>query len=183
MLATNEECVYLVESMKCDTDTAELYLLSYEKELRQYQDDRRDYMMSRPSGGVGRGNLPGTPTESQALRGIEYDYNHPAYLWLKAVEVVLRNQGEQKNKFVELRREAEACKAITHKTGGRPSWVPYLQCKYAAWLSERFIGREYVLSERTIRTWWRDIVNKVVFVKLKLEENRKNSFRQPKTPA
>lgn len=180
MLATNEECKKLLDMIKDDADIAEGYLLDYDNRLRQYQDDKLAYMTENNGGGVGRGNLPGNPTQSQALRGVDFDYNHPAYLWLKAIEIVMRNLGERKYKFVELRREAEACKAITHKTGGRPSWVPYLQCKYAAWLSERYIGCDYVLSERTIRTWWREIVVKVVFVRMKLE---KNSFRQPKTPA
>lgn len=183
MLATNEECVELMEEVGSDTWKAEQFLLGYEKFLRQYQDDRLAYMTQNNGGSVGRGNLPGHPTESAAIRGVEFDNNYPGYLWLKAIEIVLRNLGEQKYHFVILRREAEACKSIIHKTGGRPSWVPYLQCKYSAWLAERYIGREYVPSEKTIRLWWKGIVDKVVLVKLKLEENKKNSLRLPKTPS
>ena len=173
MLATNEECMELMTATKDDAVTAEQYLLDYEKELRAYQDYKLIHMSGHNGCGVGRGNLPGKPTESAAIRGIEFDANYPGYLWLKAVEIVLRNLGEQKYQFVKLRREAEACRSIIHKTGGRPSWVPYLQCKYAAWLSERYIGREYVPSEKTIRLWWRGIIDKVVLIKLKLEENKK----------
>lgn len=172
MLATNEECMELMTATKDDAVTAEQYLLDYEKELRAYQDYKFMHMTGRNGEGVGRGNLPGKPTESAAIRGIEFDSNYPGYLWLKAVEIVLRNLGEQKYQFVKLRREAEACKSIIHKTGGRPSWVPYLQCKYAAWLAERYIGREYVPSERTIKAWWRNIIDRVVLVKLKLSEKK-----------
>ena len=173
MLATNEECVELMKSTKDDADIAEMYLLDYENELRAYQDYRFMHMTRTSCAGASRGNLPGKPTESAAIRGVVFDENYPGYLWLKAVEIVLRNLGEQKYHFVILRREAEACKAIIHKTGGRPSWVPYLQCKYSAWLAERYIGREYVPSEKTIRLWWKGIVDKVVLVKLKLEEKKK----------
>lgn len=183
MLATNEECLELMRATKGDTDIAESYLLDYEKELRAYQNYRLTYMTKSNGVSVGRGNLPGHPTESAAIRGVEFDNNYPGYLWLKAIEIVLRNLGEQKYHFVILRREAEACKSIIHKTGGRPSWVPYLQCKYSAWLAERYIGKEYVPSEKTIRLWWKGIVDKVVLVKLKLEENKKNSLRLPKTPS
>ena len=183
MLATNEECMELMESARDDAWKAEQFLLGYETFLRQYQDDRLAYMTKTNGGGAGKGNLPGNPTEVSAIRGIEFDNNYSGYLWLKAVEIVLRDMTEQKRQFVALRREAEACKSIAHKTAGRPAWVPYLQCKYAAWMAERYIGREYVPNEKTIRTWWKDIVNKVVMIKLKLEENRKNNFRAPKTPA
>jgi hypothetical protein len=180
MLATNEECVELMEEVGSDTWKAEQFLLGYEKLLRQYQDDRLAYMTQNNGGSVGRGNLPGNPTESAAIRGIEFDNNSSGYLWLKAIEIVLRGMTEQKRKFVELRREAEACKSISHGVG-RPSWVPYLQCKYAAWMAERYIGREHVLNEKTIRIWWKEIVSKVLMIKMKLEE--KNNLRVPKTPA
>lgn len=177
MLATNEECKDLMASTKADAFKAEQYLLHYETVLRQYQDDRLAFMTCKGPDNPGRGNLPGNPTQSQALRGMDFDENYPGYLWIKAVEIVLRGLDEEKNKFVKLRREAEECKSIIHKTGGRPSWVPYLQCKYAAWMSERYIGREYVPSERTIKAWWRNIIDRVVLVKLKLSE--KNSLGLP----
>lgn len=177
MLATNDECKDLMASTKADAFKAEQYLLNYETALRQYQDDRLAFMTCKGPDSPGKSNLPGNPTQSQALRGIDFDGTYPGYLWIKAVEIVLRGLDEEKNQFVRLRREAEECKSIIHKTGGRPSWVPYLQCKYAAWMSERYIGREYVPSERTIKAWWRNIIDRVVLVKLKLSE--KNSLGLP----
>lgn len=190
MLASNEEGMAVIKEIESDRRTAERYLLHYPELLKEYEEGRRRAVEGEPivdagqplvmvpfsdpekgrveNVGGGRGNLPGSPTESKALKVVAYDDRQEAYTWLKAVEIVQRSLGERKNIFIEIRREAEA-QAMVAKGQGRPGWVTYCQMKYQAAMEERFLEGGRPLGDRTIREWWNQIVSKVNDVHMRIK--------------
>lgn len=190
MLASNEEGMAVIKEIESDRRTAERYLLHYRQLLKEYEDGRRRAVEDEPvvdagqplvmvpfsdpekgrveNVGGGRGNLPGSPTESNALKVVAYDDRQEAYTWLKAVEIVQRSLGERKNIFIEIRRDAEA-QAMAAKGQGRPGWVVYCQMRYQAAMEERFLEGVRYISEKTIRLWWGQIVGRVADIHARLK--------------
>ena len=188
MLASNEEGMAVIKEIESDRRTAERYLLHYRQLLKEYEEDRRravegepivdaeqpSVMSAFPEGGRvdnvggGRSNLPGSPTESKALKAVGYDESQEAYTWLKAVEIVQRSLGERKNIFIEIRRDAEK-EAMGNKGQGRPGWVTYCQMKYQAAMEERFLEGAHYVGARTIREWWGQLVGKVAAVRARIK--------------
>lgn len=188
MLASNEEGMAVIKEIESDRRTAERYLLHYHQLLKEYEEGRRravegepivdaeqpSVMSAFPEGGRvenvggGRGNLPGSPTESKALKAVAYDESQEAYTWLKAVEIVQRSLGERKNIFIEIRRDAEK-EAMGNKGQGRPGWVTYCQMKYQAAMEERFLESAHYVGARTIREWWGQLVGKVAAVRARIK--------------
>ncbi len=177
----------VIKEIESDRRTAERYLLHYHQLLKEYEEDRRravegepivdvgqpSVMKAFPEGGKvenvgGGGNLPGSPTESKALKIVAYDEGQEAYTWLKAVEIVQRSLGERKNIFIEIRRGAEV-NAMEAKSQGRPGWVTYCQMRYQAAMEERFLEGVRYISEKTIRLWWGQIVGRVADVHARLK--------------
>ena len=188
MLASNEEGMAVIKEIESDRRTAERYLLHYRQLLKEYEEGRRravedepivdaeqpSLMSAFPEGGRvdnvggGRSNLPGSPTESKALKAVGYDESQEAYTWMKAVEIVQRSLGERKNIFIEIRREAEA-QAMVAKGQGRPGWVVYCQMRYQAAMEERFLEVGRHVSEGTIKLWWGQIIGRVADVHARLK--------------
>lgn len=190
MLASNEEGMAVIKEIESDRRTAERYLLHYHQLLKEYEEDRRRAVEGEPivdagqplvmvpfsdpekgrveNVGGGRGNLPGSPTESKALKAVAYDESQEAYTWLKAVEIVQRSLGERKNIFIEIRRDAEK-EAMENKGQGRPGWVTYCQMKYQAAMEERFLEGAHYVGARTIREWWGQLVGKVAAVRARIK--------------
>ena len=190
MMASNEEGMAVIKEIESDRRTAERYLLHYHQLLKEYEEDRRRAVEGEPivdagqplvmvpfsdpekgrveNVGGGRGNLPGSPTESKALKAVAYDDRQEAYTWLKAVEIVQRSLGERKNIFIEIRRGAET-KAMEAKAQGRPGWVTYCQMQYQAAMEERFLEVGRHVSEGTIKLWWGQIVGRVADVHARLK--------------
>lgn len=188
MLASNEEGMAIIREIESDRRTAERYLLHYPQLLKEYEEGRRVAVdgepivdagkppvivpFSDPENGrkenAGGGSMPGNPTEAKAMRAVAYDEQHGAYAWLKAVEIIQRSLGERKNIFIEIRREAEA-KAMLSRAHGRPGWVTYCQMHYQAAVEERFLEGAGYVGERTIKEWWRQLVDKVADVHARIK--------------
>jgi hypothetical protein len=167
----NENYTGLVRDMSEDRKQAEYFMLNYEQELAEYNSRKEEFLDQRipiPDGAAGgKGNVPGKPTEVKAVRGAQYDIDHPEYLWLKAVEVALRTFGERKRIFIAVRREA--ARHGMHGTGpGRRGWVVYTQRRYSEEIEKRFLNGHGWLSEKTIRLWWCGVVDCVVEIHLRL---------------
>jgi len=184
MLASIEEGLAIIREIDADRRTAERYLLHYPELLKEYEEVRRVAVNGEPlvdagqtpilekvreeNTGGGRCNLPGNPTEEKALKAVSYDEKQEAYTWLKAVEIVQRSLGERKNIFIEIRRKAEA-QAMEARGQGRPAWVVYCQMHYQEAIAERFLDGCRYVSEKTIRTWWGQLVDRVADVHARLE--------------
>jgi len=138
-------------------------LLNYAEELRTYRLQREEYVRGTVQGGGG--NLPGHPTEAEALRGVKFDEPYPAYTWLRAVEFVERGLSERKQIFLDARRKASRQKAGR----GRRAWLVLTQRLYCEAIRERFLNTEFFVSERTLRAMWDYIVARTVEAYLKLE--------------
>ena len=190
MLASTEEGLAIIREIDADRRTAERYLLHYPELLKEYETARRVAVKGDPvvdagqppvmapfpdpekgreeNVGGGRGNLPGNPTANRALRSVSYDERQDAYTWLKAVEIVQRSLGERKNIFIDIRRNAEA-KAMEVKAQGRPGWVVYCQMQYQSAMEERFLERAQHVSEKTIKTWWGQLIGRVADVHARIK--------------
>ena len=165
----------LVKGMGDDRKQAEHYVLNYERELADYADRKREYLDSLASAAAenasgGRGNLPGHPVEALAIRSAQYDMDHPAYLWLKSVEIALRTVGERKRIFINVRREAEAKGNYRDGHPGRRAWVVYTQRRYAEEIQNRFINANGWIGERTVKAWWAQILDCVVEIHLRIKK-------------
>lgn len=162
----------LVDSMKEDRKQAEGYILNYAVRKKEYELRKKEWLeRSRPpadtNSGGGKSNLPGHPVEDAAIKSVDYDYQQKDYIWLKAVEIALRTFGERKRIFIACRQEAER-----HNVGGRGrhGWVVYSQRRYCEEIEKRFINASGWMSDKTIRLWWRQILDRIVEIRLRLKK-------------
>lgn len=159
----NDTALQIADEIRQDRKRAESILLNYAEELRTYRLQREEYVRGTVQGGGG--NLPGHPTEAEALRGVKFDETYPAYTWLRAVEFVERGLSERKQIFLDARRKASRQKAGR----GRRAWLVLTQRLYCEAIRERFLNTEFFVSERTLRAMWDYIVARTVEAYLKLE--------------
>lgn len=165
----NDAALQMADEIRQDRKQAESMLLNYTEEMKTYRLKREEYVRGNNVQGGG-GNLPGHPTEAEALRGVKFDETYPAYTWLRAVEFVERGLSERKRIFLDARR-----KASRDKTGrGRRAWLVRTQMIYCEAMRERFLNTEFFTSERVLKDMWRYIVDRTVEAYLKLEQNKLN---------
>lgn len=157
----------VIADMREDRKKAEHCILNFEKEKADYEAQKEEYLADRKKDSAGRKSMPANPTETIAVISAQYDAEHEAYSWLKAVELALKTFGERKHIFIEVRREAEK-----HCTGGRGrrGWVIYAQRKYSDEIQKRFLNDMGWLGERTIKSWWHQIISSVVEFHLRIEK-------------
>ena len=162
----NDVALQMADEIRQDRKQAETMLLNYAEEMKTYRLKREEYVRGTVQGGGG--NLPGHPTEAEALRGVKFDETYPAYTWLRAVEFVERGLSERKRIFLDARR-----KASRDKTGrGRRAWLVRTQMMYGAAMRERFLNTEFFVSERALQEMWRYVIDRVVEAYLKLEQKK-----------
>jgi len=157
-IVTTEEGTAITATIERDRKTAADYLLHYTARLADYERAKEEHLGMRHDAGVpGRGNLPGKPTEAQAIRSAAYDEEHmEEYIWLKAVAIAEHTLSDRKLLFLQARREAER-----HGRGcgkGRPSWVSYTQARFSELVADRFLQADVELYRRTAIRWWKQIV-------------------------
>lgn len=170
MLETSEREKAVWDALKNDRKKAEDCLLNYQRDIREYEHNRRviSGLSVRPvdeNVGGGRSNIPGNPVEAAAILSADYDDND-TYRWLKAVEIVERGLGERRRMLIEARRTVERSGGKSYR--GRPVWVTATTMRYQSMIADRFIGGARQYNERTIREWWYEIVNRVVDIHLRL---------------
>lgn len=162
----NEVALQMADEIRQDRKQAESMLLNYADELKTYRLQREEYVRGTPA--QGGGNLPGHPTETEALRGVKFDETYPAYTWLRAVEFIERGLSERKRIFLDARRKASRDKAGR----GRRAWLVRTQMMYCETMRARFLNTEFFVSERTLKDMWRYIVDRVVEAYLKIEQKK-----------
>lgn len=162
----NEVALQMADEIRQDRKQAESMLLNYTEELKTYRLQREEYVRGTPA--QGGGNLPGHPTEAEALRGVKFDETYPVYTWLRAVEFVERGLSERKRIFLDARRKASRDKAGR----GRRAWLVRTQMMYCETMRARFLNTEFFVSERTLKDMWRYIVDRVVEAYLKIEQKK-----------
>jgi hypothetical protein len=165
-LLENDAALQMADEIRQDRKQAEFMLLNYAEELKTYRLQREEYVRGTVQGGGG--NLPGHPTETEALRGVKFDETYPTYTWLRAVEFVERGLSERKQIFLDARRKASRQKAGR----GRRAWLVLTQRLYCEAIRERFLNTEFFVSERTLRAMWDYIIARTVEAYLKLEQKK-----------
>lgn len=168
-LLENDVDLQMADEIRQDRKQAEFMLLNYSEELKTYRLKREEYVRRNNVQGGG-GNLPGHPTEAEALRGVKFDETYPAYTWLRAVDFVERGLSERKRIFLDARRKASRDKTDR----GRRAWLVRTQMMYCDAMRERFLNTEFFTSERVLKDMWRYIVDRTVEAYLKLEQNKLN---------
>lgn len=162
----NDVALEIADEIRQDRKQAEFMLLNYTEELKSYRLQREEYVNG---GAAGKGgNLPGHPTEAEALRGVKFDETYPAYTWLRAVEFVERGLSERKRIFLDARRKASRDKAGR----GRRAWLVRTQMMYCEAMRKRFLNTEFFVSERALQEMWRYVIDRVVEAYLKLEQKK-----------
>ena len=163
----NDVALQMADEIRQDRKQAEFMLLNYMEELKTYRLKREEYVRGNNVQGGG-GNLPGHPTEAEAMRGVKFDETYPAYTWLRAVEFVERGLSERKRIFLDARRKASRDKAGR----GRRAWLVRTQMMYCESMRERFLNSEFFVSERALQEIWKYIIDRVVEAYLKLEQRK-----------
>ena len=91
--------------------------------------------------------------------------------WLQAIDLTLRTYGERKRIFIMVRQEAEGKKTNGR---GRHAWTAYVQRRYAEEINKRFINARCLFAERTLKEWWRQIINRIIEMHLRLKGSTLN---------
>lgn len=163
----SDAAIKMAEEIRADRKQAEYFLLHHAQEMELYRLRREEYVSAerRKRGG----NLPGQPTEAEAVRGLRFDETYAPYDWLRAVEFVERGLSERKRMFIAARR-----KASERKPGrGRRAWLVMTQRLYCEAVRGRFLQTDFFVSERTLQDMWRYIVDRVLEAYLKLGQKNK----------
>jgi hypothetical protein len=105
-------------------------------------------------------------SDSTVQKVIELEKLKNDELWLITIEDIEKIVSPQKKVFIEVRRRAEEFKNDGIATVGRPGWVSYTQATYADKIY-RMYGYEQVPSERTMMSWWNQVVDLAVRVAIK----------------
>ena len=169
MLITTTEAQKIAVCFHEDRKTAERYILNFKSLEKNYEEQKEAYVNYTDSDsnvGGGRGGV-GNPTEKQALKNLEFDNLSQSACWLKAVTMCRASLGERKNIFINCRIEADT-RAFRNGDRGRKAWVVYTQRRYAEEIEKRFLTCEYV-SEKTAKNWWKEIVDRVVYIANKIK--------------
>lgn len=160
----------IVRGMENDRKIAEGYILNYDNERKAYDVRKQEWLRANNALAGdkvgGKTNLPGSPTENTAIKFAQYDIEQPEYFWLRAVEIALKTFGERKRIFIGVRREADRKAQSYH---GKKSWVVFTQRRYSEEIAKRYINANGWLAERTVKAWWRQILDSIVEVHLRLK--------------
>ena len=166
----------LANDMQDDRKIAERFILNFEAEQKKYDMAKRDFFESQKRNVEkvgGKGNMPGNPTQAAAIKSAQYDEDNPSYLWLKAVEIALRTFGERKRIFISVRQEATKNGYYNEGRPGRRAWIVYTQRRYSEEISKRFLNDNGWMSDRTMRTWWAQVIDRIVEVHLRISIKNK----------
>lgn len=164
-LLTDGEVLSYNREAAANRGKAEYYLLHYDKELERFRAERESYLSKD-------GEVPETagfdPTERVVVRGEEFDRKSEARRWLQAVEVVERGLSGSKRLFLAARREAETRRGTGFRQG-RPGWVTVTQQIYARAMEREYLDPCAWLAERTMKSWWYELVMRVASVELQVK--------------
>lgn len=168
----------ILAEIKNDNEEAAQWLLYYPGRRRQYYQNRLEVLGSTHSSEIRVKTGPGNQTMQKALK---LSALNDAECWLETIELVESILGEKKLVFLRVRREAAYIQDRFER--GRPAWVVYTQHQYADEMAKRYQSQpeKFWISERTLKTWWQEIVDLTVRIALKkglLKNNKVQHFNQ-----
>lgn len=154
----------ILAEIKNDNEEAAQWLLYYPIRRRQYYQDRLEVLGATRSSEIRVKTGPGNQTLQKALKLSALD---DVESWLETIELVESVLGEKKLVFLRVRREASYLQERFVR--GRPAWVVYTQHHYANEMAKKYQTQpeKFWLSERTLKTWWQEIVDLAVRIALK----------------
>lgn len=153
------------EDIKKQNQIASEWMLYYHQRCQVHTQIQEDILALTASKCTGMPHGSGL-SDQTAQKVIDLDRLKNEELWLRTVLDVEKIVGPQKKIFIEVRRRAEESKSDGIAAVGRPGWVSYTQATYADKVY-RMYGYEQVPSERTMITWWNQIVELAVRVAIK----------------
>ncbi|TCL39975.1 hypothetical protein EV210_101175 [Anaerospora hongkongensis] len=108
--------------------------------------------------GMPKGSDVGRPAEDKAIGLVELSQQN---IWIMTIEDVYKVLSPKKLIFLEARRQAE----ITYYDAkqGRPGWVAETAKQYCN-LIEKQYGYYHLPAEKTVKSWWKDVINITVRV-------------------
>lgn len=150
----------LETEIKNDNRIVAGWLLYYHERKQEYLNQREAILHSSPpclsDAMPGGKNVVGDPTgrKGQKLADLQETER-----WLALVEEVERRLPWKLQIFLRLRRE---CRFSKSGGRGRPTWVPYVQRRFAQEVAARLNKQEeavWINSPATFHEWWDKIVN------------------------
>lgn len=164
-----DEARKIAQALEEDKAWAEYALLNYDALYKDYE-RRKQAALIVLQGAMsgGRGSLPGKPTENMAVRAADYDMRSNDYAWLSAVRIVESSLSKRKKIFLNVRRQAEK---HVGRVNGKVPWVAWTYVEYGKILDKRY-KKVSNCSERTMKTWWRELVEQVRLVYLKKSKKK-----------
>lgn len=162
--------------MDDDRQLAERVLLKIDDEKMKYLEERERYISD---GGKYNELESGNPTERAAMRGADFDASYPLLPWIQAVGIVERTMSDRKKLFIDARRLAEK-KHCNGFRRGRPGWVIITQRYYISVVEKKYLMQNEWISERTLKTWWKDIIALTATVANKIKNKMQHDIsRKP----
>lgn len=150
----------IIEQIKRDYKTTEEWILSYYEKREEFYNESRyihDCSYSMETGRAGTSS-----NGYNSFRAIQFSDLEYTEKWLLAVELMLGELSEEKKIFVEQRRRAEQKSRYMRKQKkARVNWVLFVQEHYAREMARKYGDEKgaYWLSEKTIKIWWKEIID------------------------
>lgn len=150
----------IIRALRKDYKVAEDWVLFYDDHKKEYYTDS-GYLHdgTQQAAGFGRSGTKNSYTEYRIIQLSVLDNNEK---WLLAVEMTELTLSPRKITFLEARRNVAAKKCKTN-------WILSTQNKYAEEMAKKY-GKStelFWLSEKTVVSWWKEIVGTVRLIALK----------------
>ncbi|BEU87835.1 hypothetical protein TAMA11512_12990 [Selenomonas sp. TAMA-11512] len=104
--------------------------------------------------------------------GIQLTADKNEQMWMLAVQIAVETLNPMRRIFLDIRRKVEKEKQNGFGVG-RHGWVARTQIRFADELEKEHIFYNAVPGERTMKTWWRELVGRVVEIHLRLQLKEK----------
>ena len=148
----------IIRELTRDKDTAEEWILFYERRKKEYLEDEKYLRESLPvPHDVGSScTAAKSYTEYKIIRLVDIER---AEKWLLAVELMEETLSPKRRIFLECRREA-----VKYK--GKKNWILFVQRTYAERLGALYGRRPecFSIGYQTICTWWNKIIDMTLHI-------------------
>ena len=153
----------LEEEVKRDNNKVTYWLLNYTQKKKEIEQLKEDLILSGSYSLENRlpvkTNLTTDPTAKKVI--LLVDKLAEEEKWLKLIEEVEQRLPVKLRLLLQLRRQAGQERSNIVRYRGRPSWIPYVQCRYCEMLAKA-TGKEeedvWIGDPKTFFVMWNRIV-------------------------
>lgn len=156
---------------KSENDQAADWLLNYQQKKIMYIEAVESMQEFSPLvatnySGMPKGMVTSNPSQDKGMVLINFGLRKPELelqrKWLITIDDTEKTLSEKKMVYLELRRRA----VNIEPNRIRPSWVDYVQAKFADWHYRQY-QKEFVPCKQSMVDWWNDIINVTVRIAIR----------------